>query len=92
MFPILKSRNRLMNTFIIINIPPHVRDSSWDKLCFSIPKSPYFSLQFSQEQNIFGHLFERRAYQFILKATKVFPIYSYTGRVDRIWTFLLILI
>ena len=30
--------------------------------CFSIPKRPFFSLQFGQEQNILGHSFERRAY------------------------------
>ena len=28
MFPILKSRNRLMNAFIIVNIMPNVRDNS----------------------------------------------------------------
>ena len=31
LFPIPMSRNRFINTFIIVNIPPHVRDSSWDK-------------------------------------------------------------
>ena len=33
MFPILTSRNRLINTFIIVKITPtcNVRDSSWDK-------------------------------------------------------------
>ena len=54
-------------------------------LCFSIPKRPYISLECGQEQNILGHSFERRAFQFILEATKVFPIrlYSRTGRIDR---------
>ena len=44
---------------------------------------PYFSFQFGQEQNILGHSFGRRAYEPVLKATKVFPIYSHTYRVDR---------
>ena len=43
-------------------------------LCLPTPKRPSFSLQFFQEQNILGHSFERRAYWFILKATRVFSI------------------
>ena len=61
MFLIPTSRNKMMNTFIIANITAHVRDYRIN-LCFFIPKRPYFSLQFGQEQNILGHSFERRAY------------------------------
>ena len=57
-------KNRMTKTFIIVNIT----------LCFSTPKRPFFSLQFGLEQNILGHKFQRRAYQFVLKATKVFLI------------------
>ena len=30
MFPIITSRNRMMNTFVIVNITPHVTDGSKD--------------------------------------------------------------
>ena len=44
-------------------------------------------LQFGQEENIPGHSIERRAYWFILKIVKVFPIP--TGRVGIVsWTLL----
>ena len=73
-FPILTSRNRMMSTCIIVNIIPTCKGSYDLCLCFSIPKSPDLSLLFCQEQNIIGHSFEKRAYQFVLKATMVFPI------------------
>ena len=37
-------------------------------------KKPSVSLQFGQEENIPGHLTERRAYWFVLKIAKVLPI------------------
>ena len=64
MFPILTSRNRTINTLIIVKIDyPHIKEIvNGISLRFSIPKRPYFSLQSGQEQNILGHTFERRAY------------------------------
>ena len=53
----------MMNTFIVVNINPKL-----------IPKKAYFSLQFDQEKNILGQSFERRAYWFAFKATRLFPI------------------
>ena len=44
---------------------------------------PPFSIQFGQEEKMLGHLFERRAYWFNLKATSVFFIP--TGRVEKGW-------
>ena len=38
------------------------------------------TLQFDQEDNIPGHSFERRAYYFFLKATRVFPILDSQSR------------
>ena len=63
MFPIFISRNRLMNTFIIVSITPTYKRQFMGKVyAFSFPKRPYFSLQFGEEQNILGHSFEIRAY------------------------------
>ena len=63
MFPILTSRDRQMNTFTIVNITPTYKKQSMGQVyASSIPKRPYFSLQFSQEQKIIGHSFERGAY------------------------------
>ena len=63
--PILTGRvptNRMMNTFIIVNITPHVRVVSRINLCLSIQLFPVlqrpFSFQFGLEQNVL----ERRAY------------------------------
>ena len=44
MFPIPSSRNRMVNTFIIVNITP----SHLETTLFPIPKGPSFSLQFGQ--------------------------------------------
>ena len=83
MFLILESRNRMMNTFIIVNINPHVRDSLDDKSMLSTPKRHSFSLQQNTLETEYTWAliwdksllicFER--YQGIQ--------YSYTGRVDR---------
>ena len=61
-----QSRNRMMNTFIRVNITP-ICNSLQDKSIFVHFKKafPLTSL---------GHSFERRAYWFVLKATRVFPI------------------
>ena len=40
----------------------------------STPKISSFSLQFDQKHNTIRHSFERKAYGFVLKAAKVFPI------------------
>ena len=61
-FPILKSRNRIMDTLMIANIIPTCKRVHNISLCFSIPKRPSFYLQFCQEQNILGHSFEKRVY------------------------------
>ena len=61
----------MMSTFIIVNITSSPKDKT---MHFPIPKRLPFFLQFGQEQNILGHSFERRAYYFVLKANKVFPI------------------
>ena len=44
-------------------------------------KRPSSPLQFGQVYNIPANSFERRAYLFVLKAARVFPIP--TGRVER---------
>ena len=48
-----------------------------------LQKRPPFSIQFIQEDNKHGYSFERRAYWFVLKATRVFHIT--TGRAGREW-------
>ena len=69
-----QSMNRMMNTFIIVNITPICRrDSLEDKLCFlSTSKRPSPSLYL-------GTPFTD--YCFIFKITRAFP-YSYTGKID----------
>ena len=47
----------------------------------TLQKRPSSSLQFGQRENIFGHSFERRAYWFVMKAARAFPIL--TGRVEK---------
>ena len=80
MLPILTSRDRMMNAYIIVKITPACKRVH--RISFSIAKRPSFSPLFGQEQNILGQSFERRVYQFVLKATKVFPI-VHTGRLNR---------
>ena len=53
----------------------------------TLQKRPSSSLQFDPEKNIPGHLIKRRAYWFVLKITRVFPIN--TGRVGIAWWTLL---
>ena len=51
------------------------------------PKKTSFLLQFGQEENITGHSTERRAYWFVSKIARVFPV-----PIDRVtigwWTLL----
>ena len=48
--------------------------------CFcTLQKRPSSPIQFGEEENIPGHLIERRAYWFVLKMAWFFPIF--TGRV-----------
>ena len=75
-----------MNAYIIVKITPACKRVH--RISFSIAKRPSFSPLFGQEQNILGQSFERRVYQFVLKATKVFPI-VHTGRVNRNFNILL---
>ena len=58
MFPIPLSRNRMMSTFIIVNITPSPR---YNNMHFPIPKSLSFSLHLDLEQNILGQSFQRTA-------------------------------
>ena len=41
LFPILTSRNRMMNTFVIVNITPHIRDSVEDKSMLAHSKKAF---------------------------------------------------
>ena len=41
MFPVPRARNRMMNTFIIVNITPHVRDSLEDTSMLSYSKRSF---------------------------------------------------
>ena len=45
----------------------------------TLQKRPFSPFQFGQEENMLGHSIERRAYCFILKIARAFPIP--TGRV-----------
>ena len=54
-------------------------------------KRSFFSFQFGPEENITGHSFKMRAYWFVLKITRVFPIP--TGRLGiGSWTLICYLI
>ena len=50
----------------------------------TLPKRPFFPLQFGQEANISGNLNERTVYWFILKIGRVLPFP--TGRVGIGWS------
>ena len=58
----------MINTFIIVLIK--IRAQIYAFLFQKV----FFLLQFSQGQIMFGHSFEREAYWFVSKATRVFPI------------------
>ena len=49
----------------------------------TLQKRPFPPLHFGQEENIQGHSTERRAYQFVLKISRMLPIP--TGRVGIGW-------
>ena len=70
MFPIITSRNRMMNTFVIVNITPHVRDGSKDLLHSDRPGTVYTSVLIWKKSLLI--CFE--SYHGIL--------YSHTDRVD----------
>ena len=74
-----QSRNRVMNTFIIVNITPYIVDSLEDK-----PMLVHFKKAFPLTS--LGHSFQRRAYYLLLcfESYEGIP-YSHTGRVDRGW-------
>ena len=61
----------------------------WSPLLHPPKKKPFSPLQFGPEENIPGHSVERRAYWFVLKIFRVFPIP--TGRVQIKWWALLTL-
>ena len=80
MFPILTSRNRMMNTFI--TLPPYVRDSSEDKsMLFHFKKTFVLSSVWSGREHTWAIIWKKsllicfKSYQDIL--------YSHKGRVDR---------
>ena len=74
-----QSMNRMMNSFIIVNITPYAKDSLEDKSILVLFKKafPLTSL---------GRSFQRRAYNLLLclESYQAIP-YSHTGRVDRGW-------
>ena len=74
-----QSRNRMMNTFIIVNITRYAIDSLEDKSMFVLFKKTF-------PLTSFGHSFERRAYYLLLcfESYRSIP-YSHTGRVDKGW-------
>ena len=59
-----QSRNRMMNRFIIVKITPYAING----------KSMVFLFKKVFPLTSLGHSFERRAYCFVLKAARVFPI------------------
>ena len=67
--------NRMMTTLYYLTLPQHIRDSLGYKFMPVHSKKAFFP-QFGPEQNILEQSFERRAYWFVLKATKVFSIPS----------------
>ena len=74
-----QSRNRMMNSFIIVNNTPYAIDSLEDKSMLALFKKafPLTSL---------GHSFERRGHYLLLCFENYEGIaYSHTGRVDRRW-------
>ena len=76
-----QSRIRMMNVFITVSITPICERQ--DKSMFGRSnKTSSFSLQLDQEENIYEHSFEIRAYWFILKATRVLPI---PNTIERVW-------
>ena len=50
-----QSRNRMMNTFLIVNIAPYLRDSLENKSMLPVHLKKAFSL------TLLGHSFDRRA-------------------------------
>ena len=62
-----QSRNMMMNSFIIVNITPYAIDSLEDKSMLALFKQAF-------PPTSLGQLLERRAYCFVLKATRVLPI------------------
>ena len=51
-----------VNTFLIVNITPYLRDSLEDKSMIAPSKKSLVSSLFLPRKNILGHSFERRAY------------------------------
>ena len=71
--------NRMMNSFIIVNITPYAIDSLEDKSILVLLKKA-FSL------TSLGRSFKRRAYNLLLCLESYQAIhYSHKGRVDRGW-------
>ena len=66
-----QSRNRMVETFIIVNTNPTCLE---DKSMFVHSKKTFLLPSVWQGQNILGHSFERKDYWFVLKAIRVFPI------------------
>ena len=69
-----QTRKRMINAFIMVNIAPICKKLEDKSMLASSKKRPFFSIQSGQEENILRHSFERRAYWFVLKATRLFSI------------------
>ena len=71
--------NRMINSFIIVNITRYAIDSLEDKSMFVLFKKAF-------PLTSFGHSFERRASHLLLcfEIYQGIP-YSHTGRVDKGW-------
>ena len=73
----------MKDTFMIVSITPHVRDSSWDKPMLFHSKKAFLlhSVLPVTEYTWATHLEEELTYQFFLKAAAY--SLSHTGRVNR---------
>ena len=83
MLPILTSKNRLMNTFIIVNITLTCNRQFMGLVyVFLFQKGFTYPFSFARNRIYLGtHL--KKELNNVLKDTTVFPIYSHTVRVDR---------
>ena len=82
MFPILTSRNKMMSTFIINNITPHVKDSSLDKFMLFYSKKTFLLLSVSPGTEYTWALIWKKNLLISFESYEGTP-YSHTGRVDR---------
>ena len=91
MFSILTSRNRMMNTFVIVKIPPHVRDSSKDKSMLFHSKKAFLLPAVWPGTEYTRTLIWKNSLLVCFESYQGIP-YSHTGRVDSDVNTLLMLI